>query len=287
LENTLLITGGASGIGLALANAFAQRNNKVIVSGRDATRLAAVQCAVPGLEAKRCDLTVSAEREELVSWTLHRFPELNMLINNAGVVHSIDLRSQTFDSDLIRQIAVNLQVPIELALRFLPHFQRRERAALVNVTTGQVYSPNAATPVCSAAKSGLRTWTQAARYQLRDTPVRVFEVLPPLVGTEMIKGLGVPADDAISPGEVADATLKAIAEDEEEIRIGPTKAPYVVSRIAPQRVYRSLNRRIETMQRQNRKTCGMKVQGARRTLMQPSTDRTGADSIRGRAHNLA
>jgi uncharacterized oxidoreductase len=250
--NTLLITGGASGIGLALAHAFAQRNNKVIVCGRDATKLAAAQRAVPGLEAKRCDLTVAAERDELVTWTLQRFPELNMLINNAGVVHSLDLRSDTFDFDLIRQeFAINLQVPIEITLHLLPYLKRRERAALVNVTTGQVYSPNAATPVYSAAKAGLHAWTQASRYQLRDTPVRVFEVLPPLVDTEMIKELG--ATDAISPGEVADATLKAMAEDEEEIRIGPTKALYVVSRIAPQRVYRSLNRKIETMQRRNRK----------------------------------
>ena len=252
--NTLLITGGASGIGLALAQAFAQRSNKVIVCGRDATKLAAAQRAVPELEAKRCDLTVPAEREDLITWTLERFPELNMLINNAGVAHSIDLRSDTFDFDLIRQeFATNLQVPIEIALRFLPHLKRRAHAALVNVTTGQVYSPNAATPIYSAAKAGLHAWTQAVRYQLRDTPVRVFEVLPPLVDTGMIKGLGVPVGGAISPGEVADATLKAMAQDDEEIRIGPTKTLYVVSRIAPQRVYRSLNRRIETLQRQNRK----------------------------------
>ena len=252
--NTLLITGGASGIGLALAQAFAERGNKVIICGRDATKLAAAQRAIPELEAKRCDLTIPAERDELVTWILQHFPELNIIINNAGVVHSMDLSSDTFDFDLIRQeFVTNMQVPIELSLRFFPHLKRQERAALVNVTTGQIYSPNAATPVYAAAKAGLHTWTQAVRYQLQDAPVKIFEVLPPLVDTEMIKGLGVPATDAISPTDVANATLKAMAEDEEEIRIGPTKALYLVSRIAPQRVYRSLNRRIETMKRRNRK----------------------------------
>ena len=252
--NTILITGGGSGIGLALAHALTQRDNKVIVCGRDESKLATARRAVTGLETKRCDLTRLNEREELVQWALERFPDLNILINNAGVVRPIDLSADTFDYNLIaEELLTDLHAPIEIALRFLPHLRRQAHAALVNVTTGQVYSPNAGTPVYSAAKVGLHAWTEAVRYQLRDTSLKVFEVLPPIVDTEMIRSLGVPTTEAVAPEEVAETIVKSMTDDDEEIRIGPTKALYVISRIAPHRVYQSLNRRIESMRNQAHK----------------------------------
>lgn len=252
--NTVLITGGGSGIGLALAEAFAELGNKVIICGRDQAKLSNAQHKVPGLTVKRCDLAVPKERQDLMDWTLQTLPDLNIVINNASVAHSLDLRSGPFDFDLVaRELATDLRAPIEIALRLLPHLRQKKSAALVNVTTGQVYSPNAATPIYSAAKVGLHAWTQAVRYQLRDSGLKVFEVMPPIVDTEMIRDLGVPASEAISPDEVADAVLRSMAEDKEEIRIGPTRTLYVVSRIAPESVYRSLNRRIESMQSQARK----------------------------------
>jgi uncharacterized oxidoreductase len=252
--NTVLITGGGSGIGWALAHALVERGNKVIICGRSEANLGDAQRKISGLAAKRCDLTIPAEREELVEWTLEHFPDLNIVVNNAGVVRPIDLGNDSFDFDNIqKELVTDLQAPIEITLRLLPHLRRQPRAALVNVTTGQVYSPNAGTPVYSAAKVGLHAWTQAVRYQLRDTSLKVFELLPPIVDTEMIRRLGVPATDAMSPEDVVKAALKAIAEDEEEIRIGPTKTLYVMTRIAPESVYRSLNRRIESMQSRARR----------------------------------
>ncbi|HEY1262719.1 MAG TPA: SDR family NAD(P)-dependent oxidoreductase [Terriglobales bacterium] len=246
--NTILITGGGSGIGLALACALVERNNRVMICGRDEAKLAAARSKMPTLETKRCDLTRRSEREELAGWTLARAPSLNVLINNAGVVRNLDLTENGFNyDDLEGELVTDLHAPIELGLRFLAHLKRQPHAALINVTTGQVYSPNAGTPVYSAAKVGLHAWTQAVRYQLRNTSVRVFEVLPPIVDTDMIRKLGVPKSQAVPPEEVAESVLKGVAEDEEEIRIGPTKTLYVMSRIAPQRVYRSLNQKIENM----------------------------------------
>jgi uncharacterized oxidoreductase len=246
--NTILITGGGSGIGLELARAFARRNNRVIICGRDQNRLNAAQTETPGVEVRRCDLAAPADRAELVSWALEQFPHLNILVNNAAAVRAIDLKRNAFDFEQAQQeLVIDLFAPIDLALRFLPHLRRQVSAAIVNVTTGQVYSPNATTPVYSAAKTGLHTWTDAMRYQLRDTPVKIFEVLPPIVDTDMIHRLGVPARDAISAAELAEAAVQQISANVEEIRIGRTKALYAASRIAPHTVYMALNRQIEKM----------------------------------------
>jgi uncharacterized oxidoreductase len=246
--NTILITGGGSGIGLELAKAFAQRNNRVIVCGRDEKRLATAQTKTPGMEIRRCDLGSAADRSELVTWALERFPELNILVNNAAVVSAVDLTQDAIDFEQEQQeLVVDLFAPIDLTLRFLPHFRGQRAAAVINVTTGQVYSPNASTPLYSAAKTGLHAWTDALRYQLRDTPVKIFEILPPIVDTEMIRRLGVPVKKAMSPAQVADTAVKQISADIEEIRVGQTKVLYAASRVAPHTVYTALNRQIEKM----------------------------------------
>jgi uncharacterized oxidoreductase len=253
--NTILITGGGSGIGLELAKAFVRRNNRAIICGRDEKRLAAAQTETPGIEFRRCDLGIAADRAELVTWALDRFPELNILVNNAAVVSGLDLRQDAFDFEQMQQeLATDLCAPVDLTLRFLPHLRRQAVAAIVNVTTGQVYSPNASTPVYSTAKAGLHAWTDAVRYQLRDTSVRIFEILPPIVDTEMIRRLGVPTKDAMPPDQVADTAVKQISADVEEIRVGQTKALYAASRIAPHTVYAALNRQIEKMRASHRQT---------------------------------
>jgi uncharacterized oxidoreductase len=249
--NTVLITGGASGIGLELAKAFIRRNNSVVVCGRDREKLAHAQREAPSLAVKHCDLSVATARADLVAWILDRFPSLNMLVNNAGIVRPIELTENRFDFEKIEQeLTTNLLAPIDLTLRFLTHLRGQPTAAVVNVTTGQVYSPNAGTPVYSSAKVGLHTWTDALRYQLRDMPIKVFEVLPPIVDTEMIRRLGVHSKDAVPASQVADAVLKAISRDTVEIRVGQTKLLYAASRIAPHAVYSALNRQIEKMKRQ-------------------------------------
>jgi uncharacterized oxidoreductase len=250
LGNTVLITGGGSGIGLALAKAFGERGNSVAICGRDESKLAEAQRKIPGLQVKRCDLTVEADREELIRWMRERLPDLNVLVNNAAIARKVDLRSDAFDfGDIDAQLATDLLAPIHLSLALLPNLRKQSESALVNVTTGLVYSPDASTPLYSAAKTGLHTWTQALRHQLRDTNVSVFEVQPPIVDTAMIRGLGITAEKvgAIPPHEVAGAVLKGMTNDEAEIRIGPTKALYVMSRIAPGTIYQSINRRIEAM----------------------------------------
>jgi uncharacterized oxidoreductase len=137
--NTVLITGGDRGIGLALAEAFA-KDNKVIICGRDEKALSAAQLAVSQIDTTQCDLTIRSEREELVKWATLNHPELNVLVNNAGVTHRVDVKHDSFDFDVIeRELVTDLHVAIELTLRLLSHFRQKPRAALINVTTGLVY----------------------------------------------------------------------------------------------------------------------------------------------------
>lgn len=245
--NTILITGGNAGIGLALAKAFAQKDNKVIICGRNEAELQDLQREIPNVVAKRCDLTVQADRDELIRWTLERFPDLNMVINNAGVLAETDLLSDTFDFESVQeQLTTDLYAPIELSLRFLPRLRQQSNAALVNVSSGLVYSPAASAPIYAAAKAGIHAFTQAARYQLRDTDVKVVEVLPPTVDTNLNKDLDLEAaGGAISPEEAAEAILKGLADDTTEIRIGQVKWLYLGSRIAPGFVNRKLNEQVD------------------------------------------
>jgi uncharacterized oxidoreductase len=249
--NSVLITGAGSGIGLALAKTLARRNSRIAICGRDENKLEKARLEVPGLQTKRCNLTARKDLDELLRWALEVLPELNIVINNAGVARKTDLSQHHVDFEAAEeQLTTDLYAPIHLTLGFLPHLRRQPQAAIVNITTGLVYSPDASTPTYSAAKVGLHTWTQALRYQLQGTSVRVFEVLPPIVDTEMISGLGIDATavSAETPQQVAEAVLKGIADDKEEIRISPTKSLYAISRVAPKTVYRSLNQRIQKMQ---------------------------------------
>jgi uncharacterized oxidoreductase len=247
-SNAVLITGGASGIGLSLAKAFARANNQVLVCGRDDEKLTSAQRAIPGLHTLRCDVTSAEERAKLVQWALEQVPELNVLVNNAGVMRRLDLRDSAPDLDMVaEELETDLHAPMDLSLRLLPHFQRQPVAAIVNVTTGLVNATLARAPVYCAAKVGLHAWTEDLRYQLRGTRVRVFEVQPPFVETELTSRFGLQQRGLLSPEQVADAVLKGIARGDNEIRPGIARALHVAGRVAPGLVFRVLNRQVDRM----------------------------------------
>ncbi|MDF2797453.1 MAG: short-chain dehydrogenase/reductase [Devosia sp.] len=236
--STILITGGTSGIGIEFAKHFLALGNTVIVTGRDHAKLDAAARTLPGLQTIRSDVTDTHAVADLVEQMTTRFPKLNMLVNNAGIMKGVDvLQPQDNLLDLTQEVETNLNGPIRLASAFLPLLRRQPSAAIVNVTSGIAFLPMPPSPVYSAAKAGLHAWTVTLRMQLQSTNVRVFEVAPPLTATplgtdtfhpEVIKGIPM-----MEVERMVAAALKGIAQDKYEIRPGMSNVMKTVSRIAP------------------------------------------------------
>ncbi len=216
--NTALVTGGATGIGLAIARRLLAAGSRVIVCGRREEALRAAAAAHPGLVTRVCDVASEGEREALAAWVTAEHPELNVLVNNAGVQRRLQLAAGEPWSDTRQEIAINFDAPVHLTLRLLPHLRARPDAAVVNVTSGLAFVPLAGVPVYCATKAALRSFTLSLRYQLVGSSVRVVEVIPPAVDTDLggpgLHTFGAPLD------EFADAVMARLAAGELEIAYG-------------------------------------------------------------------
>ncbi|MCA8925817.1 MAG: SDR family oxidoreductase [Planctomycetes bacterium] len=184
-ENTILITGGGSGIGRGLAEAFHQRGNKVVIAGRGQAKLDATVAANPGIEALNLDLSDPADIARFAQELTARFPALNVVINNAGIMTVEDVKAAKTEV-AERTIATNLLGPIRLTAALLPHLQAQPSAAVVNVTSGLAFVPLLATPTYCATKAALHSYSISLRAQLADTGVQVIELPPPYVQTELM-----------------------------------------------------------------------------------------------------
>lgn len=187
--DTILITGGGTGIGRALAEAFHAKGAKVIIAGRRQSVLDEVTAATPGIEAVVLDVEDAGAIETFAATVSRRFPALNVLVNNAGVMKAEDLTAQPFDLAVAEAtIATNLLGPIRLTRAFLPHLRRQPRATVMNVTSGLAFVPLAITPTYNATKAAMHSYSQSLRHQLSDTPVEVIELIPPGVATDLMPG---------------------------------------------------------------------------------------------------
>ncbi len=183
--NTVLITGGASGIGLALAERFVRAGSKVLVCGRREGKLEELRQRHPEIETRVCDVSKEADRHSLADWAVQAFPELNVLVNNAGIQQRMQFPDAQGWDRVREEIATNLEAPIHLAMLLIPHLLQRPRAAIVNVTSGLAFMPLSRVPVYCATKAALHSWTLSLRYQLSGTPVQVIEMIPPAVDTDL------------------------------------------------------------------------------------------------------
>ncbi|MFN3930924.1 MAG: SDR family oxidoreductase [Brevundimonas sp.] len=184
-KDTILITGGGSGIGRAFAEALHARGAKVIIAGRRPEALEAVAAANPGMAFETLDVADAADIRSFAARIVAAHPALNGVINNAGIMVVED----GIDLAIAEQtVAINLLGPIRLTAALLPHLKTKAAATVVNVTSGLAFVPLAATPTYSATKAALRSWSQSLRHQLAETPVEVIEWAPPAVATNLMPG---------------------------------------------------------------------------------------------------
>lgn len=237
--NTILITGGSAGIGLEIARLFVQHGNKVIITGRDAARLEKAKAELGNVTAIQFDVTSAADVDALTERIKAEFPELNILINNAGraLIHNL-AESRSYDI-AVDEMTTNYFSVLRLTDKLLPLLKEQNEAAVLNVSSVVAYVPTQHLPTYAASKAALHSYTTSLRLALKDTSVKVFELMPPLVNTELSKEIG--GENGIAPSVVAEDVLDAIADNRYEIRTGQTEDVYKLSLANPAEALKVMN----------------------------------------------
>jgi uncharacterized oxidoreductase len=237
--HTVLITGGASGIGSALAERFLRAGSEVAVCGRRADKLAEAKARHPGMKTFVCDVGKGSDRIALLDWAVQELPGLDVLVNNAGIQRRVRLTEPGDLEALREEIAINLEAPIHLSTLFIPHLLKQERPAIVNVTSGLSFAPLAGVPVYCATKAALHSFTLSLRQQLSGTPIEVVEIIPPAVDTDLggpgLHTFGVPLD------EFADAVAARLDRGEMEIPYGMAERSSRASRDELDAIFQRMN----------------------------------------------
>jgi uncharacterized oxidoreductase len=214
-NNKILITGGASGIGLGLTERFIQENNTVIICGRREYVLQEAAKKFPSIITKMCDLTSAEAREELFQWVSKNHPDLNVLINNAGIQQWMSLDDADFYSRAEDEITTNIEAPIHLTTLFM---KLKSLNTIMNVTSGLSFVPLTKTPVYSATKAFFHSFTMSLRYLLKPKGIEVIEIIPPALNTDLGgKGLH---DQAPPVSEFIKAIFEQLKEGKTELTFG-------------------------------------------------------------------
>lgn len=229
--NTILLTGGSTGIGFAFAERFLKAGNQVIVTGRREHVLQEAKDKYPDLITRVCDLDLESERIALFDWVIENYPDVNVLVNNAGIqqrFHVLKTDAKNNWNYFRNEITTNIEAPFHLSMLFAPFFATKENAAIMNVTSGLAFTPFAIAPIYSATKAALHSFTMSLRHQLSDTSVEVIEVAPPAVNTDLggagLHTHGEPLD------AFADGIFKGLEEGKLEIGYGTSVARLRMSR---------------------------------------------------------
>ncbi|QHL87606.1 SDR family NAD(P)-dependent oxidoreductase [Nibribacter ruber] len=227
--NTVLITGGASGIGLAIAQRFLQAGSTVLVCGRREDKLQEAQQQHPQLHTRVCDVARESDRIDLVHWATQNFPHLNVLVNNAGIQRRVNpVETQEPWTETQQELAINLEAPIHLCMLFAEHLKQQQKAAIINVTSGLAFTPAAFAPIYCATKAALHSFTVSLRFLLSKTNVEVLEIVPPAVNTDLggvgLHNFGEPLD------AFADSVMQRLDQGELEVGYASSEERRLASR---------------------------------------------------------
>ncbi|KMQ65295.1 short-chain dehydrogenase [Chryseobacterium sp. FH2] len=252
-NSTILITGGTSGIGLELVKQLTEQGANIIVTGRNLDALNETKKKFPKVHTFQSDVSKPKDIEQLYKDVTQQFPQLNIVINNAGIMREIDLQNTTLDLENInREIVTNLSGTIQMVHQFLPHLLKQKSSAIVNVSSGIAFMPYSISPIYSASKAGVRAYTQALRLQLEDTNVKVFELIPPGVDTPLEKDWTYRhnKNQFMKVDKLVNVAVKGILKDQFEIKAGLAKVAKIMSRIAPEFAARSAHKTFKEFKNQ-------------------------------------
>lgn len=246
-KNTILITGGTSGLGYEFATKLIDLGNTVIITGRDQSKLDQTKKKLPGIHTFQSDASDPEAIVQLYEKIINQFPDLNMLINNAGEMRKISLHDTSIDlHDITREVEINLMGPIRMVQPFLPHLKQKKSAAILNVTSGLALVPFPISPIYGATKAGLRSYTKSLRVQLKNTNIKVFELVAPAAKTPLSDKFanmdGFDEKTLMDPDKLIAAAIKGLQNDQLEIYPGVARILLTMSRIAPAFMLKQLSK---------------------------------------------
>ncbi|MBE9461969.1 SDR family oxidoreductase [Dyadobacter subterraneus] len=253
-NSTILITGGTSGIGLELVKQLIQQGSTIIVTGRKQEALNDTKRRFPQVNVFQSDVSDPQDIERLYKEVTQQFPDLNMIVNNAGEMRLLDVQDASKDlENMTRELDINLTGTIRMVHQFLPHLIKKRTAAIVNVSSAIAFMPYSTAPVYSASKAGVHAYTLALRLQLEKTSVRVFELVPPGVNTNLQNDWVLPPN----PGQMMDVdklvnvAIKGLLNNTPEIKpllVGVIK---FLSRLMPNQLMKLGHREFEKFKKLN------------------------------------
>jgi uncharacterized oxidoreductase len=252
--HTILVTGGGGGIGFGFAKQLRALGNTVIVTGRDAAKLARAKKEIEGLHTIQNDQSRPDQIEALFTEVTTKFPALDVVINNAGISKAVNLHDAAASlASLTDEIDVNFRGPVQLISKFLPHLKTKDGAAIVNVTSGLAFVPLPILPIYCATKAAFHSFTLSLRVQLKSTKVKVFEVAPQTTQTDLIAGFSeedMKGQSVMSVDDAVKTALAGIAADRLEIRLGQANQLRWMNRIAPEFILGQLSKPVDRMLRE-------------------------------------
>ena len=246
---TILITGGTSGIGLEFARQLLAKRNTVIITGQNEQRLQAAKAALQGVNTYLSDATKPEDMQALRRAITEKFPNFDTLINNAGIMRNLNLNDPRSSEDTTRELVVNLISPVQMVQEFLPLLKSRPNALIVNVSSALAFVPFPLSPVYSSAKAGMHAFTRCLRVQLKDSEIRVVELAPPLVSTNLARGefeAEMKGQKYMAVDALVRQAIAGIEAGKQEIRPGVSNILYFMSRVIPSLPFGQMAKMVRT-----------------------------------------
>lgn len=232
--NKIIITGATRGIGLAMLDKFYSLNNQIIAVARNQEALINLTKKYENIATIQCDLSDENSINQLIEEIKSNHTDVNTLINNAGIqVNFYDFKFGEETESLTKikdEIQINYTAPVELAYRLIPILIKNGNASIINVSSGLAFVPKKSAPVYCGTKAGIHIFSKALRYQYENSNLKIFEIIPPLVETDMTKGRG---KGKLTPTKLVEEFIKAYSKDKFEVNIGKTKLLRFIQRISP------------------------------------------------------